>query len=632
MNATSYNLISDEIQRGRLVLFIGADLPQPVIGLPSCQDLARELAAHYGLSPTEAWPAFCTLVQQAGRARRRDVVQFLMERLETSGRAPQPFDLLLARLPVNLFITTRYDDLLEKAFQTTQRPVQVVVTDLDASLRRADRATLIKLYGDLRQPHTLTLTEDDLYDLAAQKRGILDLVQQALSNGTTLFLGYELNSPDFLTLWREGLRRLREYAPLAYAAISETMTAADRQLWRDRNIEVLDDPPLAVVQTLATRLEWPGRQQEAASRKQTAAQRIAASDWPITVETGPPVAVYRSFDLELDREADSILARVLRSPEGEDAAAVAALAALPSSLDELETLSGVDEQIGRCLLPGAVGERWAASLATAEAAGEGLRLRLFLREANLARVAWEAAKVRDRWLALRPQTPMVRYVSAARPPGTLRVDGPLRLLVWLSALVASGLPPLDITAERAALESALRPLQELGKVQIYWLEGSITRSGLLDTLRQLQPHLLHFIGHGFYDEVNNQGGLVLGHQEAGKQKLDLIEATELGVMLDGSRVRLALLNACQTGRTAGGVAEALVKAALPAALGMQAGIPDEAAVAFAGTFYRAIADGWPVDAAVAEGRRLLATQTGLNTPWWALPVLYMRSEDGRLFG
>ncbi len=640
MNEVFLQLALDEAQRGRLTCFIGADLPQTVTGLPGCHDLASELAAYYHLPLAEARPGFCALAQQAGRARRREVAQFLMDRLEAINRTPQPFDLLLARLPVNRFITTRYDDLLERAFQMAGRPLQVVVTDLDASLRRADRATLVKLYGDLRQPHTLTLTEDDLYDLAAQKRGVLGLVQQAFSDGTVLFLGYDLNSPDFLLLWRDVLRRLGEYAPLAYVTMDQTMTAADRQVWRDRNIEVLDEPPLAVVQTLADRLSvhlsealMTPRETAETSALATAGARPSGhrsiSGW--RAGEAMPVSAYRNFDLELSREADSILVRVLRSPEGEDTAVVTASITLAASLDGLETLSGLGEQIGRCLLPDAVGERWAASLAIAEAAGEGLRLRLFLREASLAGVAWEAAKVRDRWLALRPQTPMVRYVPVARPPDKLKVDGPLRLLVLLSASSVAESPPLDLAAERAALEEALRPLQGLGKVQVAWVEGDTTRGELLDALRQWQPHLLHFVGHGFYDETSRQGGLMLARRETGKPMPDPLGAAELGMMMDGSRVRLALLNACQTGRAAGGVAEALVRAALPAALGMQANVPDEAAVAFAGAFYQAIADGWPIDAAAAEGRRLLAAQVGLNSPWWALPVLYMRSEDGRLF-
>lgn len=346
----------------------------------------------------------------------------------------------------------------------------------------------------------------------------------------------------------------------------------------------------------------------------------------------PPVAAYRNFDLELTRQDGRIGARVLRSPEGEEDAVAETFVDLPPSLDALPALAGLDAQIGQRLLPGAVGERWAASLATAEQAGEGVRLRLYLRDPALADIPWEAARVRDQWLALRPQTPLVRYVPAARAPGALQAESPLRLLVLISAATEAGLPALDAAAERAALTTALQPLVAEGELALDWLEGAITRGGLLDALRQRRPHILHYIGHGAYNAANAEGSLVFAKTDArGRDELDLVGAAELGVMLDGSGVRLALLNACQTGRAAGGVAWALVKAALPAAIGMQSDVPDDAAIAFAGAFYRALVDGWPVDAAVVEGRRQIAAQAGLDAPWWALPVLYMRTPDGVLW-
>lgn len=346
----------------------------------------------------------------------------------------------------------------------------------------------------------------------------------------------------------------------------------------------------------------------------------------------PPVAAYRNFDLELSQQGDRIGARVLRSPEGEEDAVAETFTDLPPSLDALPALAGLDVQIGQRLLPGAVGERWAASLATAEQAGEGVRLRLYLRDPALADIPWEAARVRDQRLALRPQTPFVRYVPAARAPGVLQAESPLRLLVLISATAEAGLPPLDTAAERAALTAALQPLVAEGELTLDWLEGAIPRGGLLDALRQRRPHILHYIGHGAYNTASAEGSLVFARPDArGRDEPDFVGAAELGVLLDGSGVRLALLNACQTGRAAGGVAWALVKAALPAAIGMQSDVPDDAAIAFAGAFYRALVDGWPVDAAVVEGRRQIAAQVGLDAPWWALPVLYMRTPDGVLW-
>ena len=148
----------------------------------------------------------------------------------------------------------------------------------------------------------------------------------------------------------------------------------------------------------------------------------------------------------------------------------------------------------------------------------------------------------------------------------------------------------------------------------------------------MQPHLLHFVGHGAYDETTRQGSLAFARETGGDVEADWVTTEELAILLDGPNIRFGLFNACQTGRGAGGVAHALVRSSLPAALGMQADLPDSAAIAFAGGFYRALADRWPVDAAVVEGRKFLQGVVGLDAPWWALPVLYMRAEDGRLFG
>jgi hypothetical protein len=79
----------------------------------------------------------------------------------------------------------------------------------------------------------------------------------------------------------------------------------------------------------------------------------------------------------------------------------------------------------------------------------------------------------------------------------------------------------------------------------------------------------------------------------------------------------------------------LVKAGLPAVVAMQLAIKDRTAVAFSREFYGALASGWPVDAAVQEGRRSIMTVLGNR--WnenvdWAIPTLYMRAPDGVILG
>ncbi len=620
MNPTALTHLLDEAQRRRLTLFIGPDLPQAVTGLPSAGDLAAGLAKHLGLSGLGDAPALADVAQAAGRLRFRDTLQFLMDRLDSSGRDPQPVDLLLARLPVDLFITTRLDDGLGRAFEQVSRPAQALVSDFDAGFVDRSKPTLLKLYGDLRQPTSLTVTQDQLFDLPRDKRGLLRLVEQAFSTSTLLFLGADLESPDFLSLWRGVLRDLGRLAPMAYAAPARPLSPQAKALWADRNITVLDDAPLDLVQTLAERLPPEGT---TPIRPRPPGSRLLP---PVT----PPIQRYRNFDLELSRRADGrILARVLRSPEGEGESAVADFAEMPPPLDGAATLRGTDEEMGRRLFPGGVAERWAASLATTDRAEEGLRLRLFLADPSLAGVAWEAAKLGDKWPALSTVTPVVRYVSTGRRTDTLAAAQPLRMLVLISDAAELGLPVLDTARERALLAEALAPLEAKGALKVEWRTGAVTRRGLLDDLRRIQPHLLHFIGHGLHDEATGLGSLVISG-DGGEPVL--LTTEDLAILLDGTPVQFAFFNACQSGRAAGGVAQAVVRSSVAAAVGMQVDAPDQAAADFAGAVYRSIADGWPIDAAVAEGRKLLSTTLGVGSPWWALPALYSRLEDGRLFG
>ena len=143
MNPTALTHLLDEAQRRRLTLFIGPDLPQAVTGLPSAGDLAAGLAKHLGLSGLGDAPALADVAQAAGRLRFRDTLQFLMDRLDSSGHDPQPVDLLLARLPVDLFITTRLDDGVGRAFEQGSRPAQALGSDVDARFGDRSKHTLV---------------------------------------------------------------------------------------------------------------------------------------------------------------------------------------------------------------------------------------------------------------------------------------------------------------------------------------------------------------------------------------------------------------------------------------------------------------------------------------------------------
>ena len=63
---------------------------------------------------------------------------------------------------------------------------------------------------------------------------------------------------------------------------------------------------------------------------------------------------------------------------------------------------------------------------------------------------------------------------------------------------------------------------------------------------------------------------------------------------------------------------------------MQFPITDKAAIRFSREFYRALADGLPVDASMAEARKAMYASDPENVEW-GTPVLFMRVADGRVF-
>ena len=168
-------------------------------------------------------------------------------------------------------------------------------------------------------------------------------------------------------------------------------------------------------------------------------------------------------------------------------------------------------------------------------------------------------------------------------------------------------------------------------VQVDRLEAG-TLSALQRPLRLREYHVLHFVGHGRWDEDAQDGALAL---EGPNGRTRLVTGLDLGLMIRTHRsLRLVVLNACEGARSArddpfGGVAQALVRQGIPAVIAMQFEISDPAAVVFSQSFYQAIGDGLPVDVAMAEAR--IAMFAAGNEVEWATPVLYMRSPNGRVF-
>lgn len=257
---------------------------------------------------------------------------------------------------------------------------------------------------------------------------------------------------------------------------------------------------------------------------------------------------------------------------------------------------------------------------------EGLRLRLNIppSAASVAMLPWEFLYDPDRGPLALLDAPVVRHLP--QPDRIPPLTAPLPLRVLLTA--AQTPPPTAVERELAAVQSAL---ERFGNQVSATVEPHLTVATLQNRLRE-GYHIWHFVGHGGF-AADGATARLLFEDDLGDP--EPISALQLGIMLDRSDLRLVVLDACATGQLAldpmRSMAPALVRAQIPAVVAMQFQAPEEATRAFAGAFYSALADAFPIDFCVTEGRRAVMNITGLGRADWGIPVIYTRTEDGRLF-
>jgi hypothetical protein len=282
--------------------------------------------------------------------------------------------------------------------------------------------------------------------------------------------------------------------------------------------------------------------------------------------------------------------------------------------------------------------------------GQRLRIRLTLGNYALSDLPWEYAYV------LPPDTPddqkdlrgflvLNKQISLVRYPATeqkkVSLDSVEKQELRMVVIMAN--PKDDPVYRDLKIGREFERIREvLGEVP--WVDPEphpdATREKLQDALMK-PAHIFHFAGHGDFEgdlgtsfkSTSGQGYIILLGDEG---RGDKFPAGKLASLLHASQVRLAVLTACETGETDQinawtGVAPALIQAGIPAVVGMQFTIEDKNAIAFSRTFYKALAEGLPIDAAVAEGRQAIHIQGKEDERDWGVPVLYLQTDKGVLF-
>ena len=248
--------LSDALAHRNLVIFWGGDLPQALTGLPSRQDLAQRLAARINYQGRDnSLEAVAQAFAAGQHGFTNELNRIIIRELDEQRHQPQLVHRLAAQLPASHYIVTAYDGLLEDALRDQRRPYNypiiagVSVGNLD--LLNGNLPTLIWLYGRVREQQSLVLTRDAHLRLVNDpaNAGLLNYVRTIMRVNTLLFIGYDLSDVDFELLYTHVLTTAGPLMRRAFA-VQPGLDAYQRLTWQQRNVELIDADPLAVLSSL----------------------------------------------------------------------------------------------------------------------------------------------------------------------------------------------------------------------------------------------------------------------------------------------------------------------------------------------------------------------------------------------
>lgn len=212
-----------------------------------------------------------------------------------------------------------------------------------------------------------------------------------------------------------------------------------------------------------------------------------------------------------------------------------------------------------------------------------------------------------------------------------RSNDDLRIL-----LIASNTnPPIPgVDEEIKALDSYLRELFQkkgLSTVIDTLPTEQATKENVKKVLNKCPYHIMHYAGHGVYDNKSPEKSHLLFWQKPGRQGVvESMSISEMQMLLRGSELRFVYLSCCVGVKTGNaellldddflGIADGIIQSGIPSVLGFRWPVSDIGAKSLAIAFYDSLVMQGQIDTAVLDARCEIAARNRDDITWLS-PIL-----------
>lgn len=205
--------------------------------IPAWEDLGKYFAKQLGdysySTPLDA------ISDYTYEYSKNKTVEILRELLYIDKSKPGAVHNAFADLPFDIVVTTNFDFLLEKAYESKSACIPILDEDQLTINTPLDFVKIIKMHGDLNHPKKIILTEEE-YDMYLTNYPIMSTyISNLLITKTPLFIGYSLDDLDFRGIWQVLRSRLGIMLRKAYV-LTVGINEFQRKKYERRGIRVIN--------------------------------------------------------------------------------------------------------------------------------------------------------------------------------------------------------------------------------------------------------------------------------------------------------------------------------------------------------------------------------------------------------
>lgn len=237
LDEAAWKILLGTIRSGKCTPFLGAAVNRGIF--PLAREIALKWAKEFGYPMDDCFDLMKVaqfLAVKAEMAPKDEMIDFLNKRLQEKVKEDEGLKnffkdpneplTLMADLPIPIYITTNYDDLLVRALKNRNRVPQREVCQWNKHIKPAmekkgkksvfggkshfvpskEKPLVFHLHGFDEVPESLVIAEDDYFEflvnLSKPPKMIPSTIDEAMANTSLIFIGYALADWNFRVLWK----------------------------------------------------------------------------------------------------------------------------------------------------------------------------------------------------------------------------------------------------------------------------------------------------------------------------------------------------------------------------------------------------------------------------------------------